>query len=244
MKKLESQNKLVCIKATLFCVVLLFWITGIVLICVGALVQLRLSDVSVVLAEASSGAPLVLTIVGMIIFLLSGFGAVAALKENDVLIKIFSGIMLLIFFVEIVVGISAYSYRDRLQNNVSQRFLKVLSKYGKDPEITGALDNLQQEFQCCGANNFTDWYNSTSTLSATSVPRSCCKNVQPKCGADPLVNVDKIYQEGCVLKLKSWISEHVSVIGAVGVGLGFSQVFGIFLSWLFVRILREKYAAV
>ncbi|XP_053327544.1 CD151 antigen-like [Spea bombifrons] len=243
MQKVGPPDRLLCVKAVLFCVILIFWVTGVVLISVGAYVQLRLSDVSVILTETSSGAPLVLTIVGMVIFFLSGFGALAALRESSSLVKSFSVVMLVIFVVEVIVGISAYSYRDRLQSNVSQRFLKVLGKYRLDPEITNAVDNVQQEFLCCGANNFTDWLNSTSTLSATSVPQSCCRRVQPRCGENPLENTEKIYQEGCVVKMKSWISEHIGVIGAVALGLGISQIFGILLSWLFVRILQENYVS-
>uniref|UniRef100_A0A8C5QPR9 Tetraspanin n=1 Tax=Leptobrachium leishanense TaxID=445787 RepID=A0A8C5QPR9_9ANUR len=140
-------------------------ITGVALMCIGASVQLRLTDVSVVLAEAASGIPLVLTVVGMMIFFLAGFGAFAALRESNVLIKTFAVIMLLVFVVEIVVGISAYTYRDRVS------------------------------FKCCGAQNFTDWLNTTSTMPATAVPKSCCRTVQLACGKDALDHMDNIFLE-------------------------------------------------
>ncbi|XP_075687156.1 CD63 antigen-like [Rhinoderma darwinii] len=241
--KPESPDKLVCIKAGLFCVILFFWVTGVVLICVGASVQMKLSDVSIVVAETSSGAPMVLTIVGMIIFFLSGFGAVAAIKENHVLIKIFTGIMLLVFAVEIIVGMSAYSYRDKLQRNVLNGFLRVLNKYGAEKQITRGVDGVQQEFQCCGAQNFTDWFNVSSGLFRDSVPSSCCRIVQQKCGEDAVEHSERLYQEGCVLKMKTWIAEHFDVIGAVGVGLGFTQILGIVLSCLLVKILQENYVS-
>ncbi|CAH2305006.1 Novel Trtraspanin family [Pelobates cultripes] len=161
-----------------------------------------------------------------------------------ILIFWFSVIMLLIFVVEIVVGISAFTYRDRIQSIVSQRFLKVLHTYGQEPRLTNAIDSIQQEFQCCGAQNFTDWLNSTLNMPATSVPRSCCRRNQPMCGNNALDHMDNLFLEGCVVKMRNWISEHIQVIGAMGLGLGFSQIFGILLSWLLVNFLRESYAAV
>lgn len=239
MKTFESQDKLICIKAALFFVILIFWVTGVTFICIGALVQLRLSAVSVVLAETSSGVPLVLAIIGVVIFFLSGFGAFAILRESNVLIKIFAVIMLLVFVVEIVVGISAFTYTDQFRNFVSRRFLKVLHQYGQEPQITSAVDSLQQEFQCCGAQNFTDWLNTTS-----SVPKSCCRTAQLPCGKDTLDHIDNLFREGCVVKMRSWISQHIGLIGAVGLGFGFSQMVGILLSWLLVTYLRESYVSV
>ncbi|XP_063788405.1 CD63 antigen-like isoform X3 [Pseudophryne corroboree] len=227
--KIDSVDKLVCIKAGFFCIILFFWVTGIVLICLGASVQTQLSDISLVITETSAGAPMVLAIVGMVIIFLSGFGALAAIKENNILIKTdknlssasfgevggkkgtkyqrylytrdiprftvstFTGVMLLVFVVEILVGISAYSYRDKLQNNVLQRFVKLLNKYGTDKQVTRVVDGVQEE--------------------------------------------------GCVVKMKKWISEHINVIGAAGVGLGISQILGILFSCLLAKILQKKYVS-
>ncbi|NP_001090562.1 uncharacterized protein LOC100036800 [Xenopus laevis] len=243
MEKINLKEKLQCIKVGLLFIILLFWVTGVVLICLGASVQLRLTDISVVLSETSSGAPLVLTVTGILIFLLSGFGAISVLKENNFLIKTFIGIMLVIFIIEIIVGISAYSYREKLQTDISRRFQQILSKYGTDGQLTRSLDYVQQEFRCCGAKNFTDWMNVTVALFSSSVPKSCCRKVTQKCGEKVMEHQDKIFLEGCVTKMKTWISEHVNVIGAVGVGLGFVQLFGILLSFLLVKILQENYVS-
>ncbi|XP_073401378.1 CD63 antigen-like [Dendrobates tinctorius] len=239
--KTEPQGNVVCVKAALLCVILFYWVTGVVLICLGASAQMKLSDVSVVVVETSSGAPMVLTVVGMVIFFLSGFGAVAAIKENLILIKIFTGIMLLVFVAEIVVGMSAYSYRDKLHRDLLSRFMKVMDKYGAEKLVTRAVDGVQQRFQCCGAKNFTDWFNVSSGIYESSVPSSCCRIPRPKCGEDALGHSEGLYQEGCVLKMKTWISEHFDVIGAVGIGLGFTQILGILFSCLLVKILQDNY---
>ncbi|CAN2389087.1 Tetraspanin family [Pristimantis euphronides] len=237
----ESQDKLLCLKAGLLCIILFFWVTGVALICVGASVQMKSSDISMVIAETSSGAPLVLTIVGMVVFFVSGFGAVAVIRESNVLMKTFAAILLVVFIIEIVVGMSAYSYRDKLQRDALSRLMKVLSKYGTEKRIARAMDGVQQEFQCCGARNFTDWFNISSGISQNSVPNSCCRIVRPKCGENAQERGEKLYQEGCLLKMTMWISQHFDVIGAVGVGLGLTQILGILFSCLLVKILQDKY---
>ncbi|XP_072274001.1 CD151 antigen-like isoform X2 [Pyxicephalus adspersus] len=204
---------------------------------------MKLSDISVVITQTSSGAPLVLTIVGMVIFFLSGFGAVAVIKESSILIKSFTGLMLLVFAIEIIVGISAYSYRDTLQRNVLRSFMKMLDRYGTDKPLTRGVDGVQQQFQCCGARNFTDWLNISAGFPPGSVPPSCCKTVKLKCGENARAHSDRIYTQGCVMKMQMWISDHVNVIGAVGVGLGFSQIFGILFSCLLVKFLQENYVS-
>ncbi|XP_075034794.1 CD151 antigen-like isoform X2 [Mixophyes fleayi] len=219
-------------------------VTGIVLICLGASVQTKLADISMVITETSAGAPLILAVVGIVIIFLSGFGALAAVKENKILLKAFTGVLLLVFAIEILVGISAYSYRDKLQSNVIQRFNNLLNKYGADKEVTRGVDYVQQELRCCGTNNFTDWFSSSSGLFTNSVPTSCCRIIQQKCGEAALENREKLYPEGCVIKMKQWISEHVELIGAVGVGLGISQILGILFSCLLAKILQKKYVSV
>ncbi|XP_068103536.1 CD63 antigen-like [Hyperolius riggenbachi] len=241
--KPPSQNKLMYIKCGLFLIILFFWVTGVALICIGASVQMKLSDVSVVIVETSSGAPTVLTIVGVFIFFLSLFGAVAAVKENSIMMKSFAVLMLLVFAIEIIVGASAFSYRDRLQLEVLHRFLIMLKKYGSDKQITRGVDGVQQQFRCCGARNFTDWFYTNSTVYSDGVPGSCCKTPQPKCGENATSHSDRIFKEGCVLKIQVWLSEHIDVIGAVGVGLGFTQILGVILSCLIVKILQENYVA-
>ncbi|XP_041434897.1 CD151 antigen-like isoform X2 [Xenopus laevis] len=82
--------------------------------------------------------------------------------------------------------------------------------------------------------------NITVALFSYSVPRSCCHKVTQKCGEKVMEHQNNIFLEGCVTKMKTWISQHVAVIGAVGVGLGFVQLFGILLSFLLVKILQEN----
>ncbi|KAG2459312.1 KALRN protein, partial [Polypterus senegalus] len=82
--------------------------------CVGGSVQLNFYDVSVVVKEISSGAPTVLFATGILIFFLSLFGCMAVLLESKIMVQLFTVLMIIMFFVEVGVGISAYVYRGLL----------------------------------------------------------------------------------------------------------------------------------
>uniref|UniRef100_A0A3Q2PP00 Tetraspanin 37 n=1 Tax=Fundulus heteroclitus TaxID=8078 RepID=A0A3Q2PP00_FUNHE len=66
-----------------------------------------------------------------------------------------------------------------------------------------AVDATQEELQCCGVSNYTDWLGA-SWLNQTGenlVPRSCCNTTFPSCDG----NVDepwKLYHQGCQGKLE------------------------------------------
>uniref|UniRef100_A0A7M4E079 Tetraspanin n=1 Tax=Crocodylus porosus TaxID=8502 RepID=A0A7M4E079_CROPO len=137
-------------------------ITGVVLMGIGISAQTKLRDTFVVINEASSGVPVIITFVGVIVVSISSFGAIAIMKSNHTMIKVvnclylaFTGMLLIIILIEIVVGISAYAYREKV----------------------GVCD-----FQCCGAQNYTDWLNTTYGYLNNAVPSSCCKTVTRSCG--------------------------------------------------------------
>ncbi|XP_029461090.1 tetraspanin-7-like isoform X2 [Rhinatrema bivittatum] len=179
MKRGATEHQLRLLKLCLCVVTLFYWVTSFVLMWMGASVQIKLHAISAVLSEASSGTTKFLTAVGFLIFILSTFGVLAVLKENPSVLKVFAALMLMLFVAEIIVGISAYEYRDKLQHGVLKSFRNVLMKYGADHQLSKGVDVLQQKFQCCGAQNYTDWLNSTYGF---SIPPSCCKTMQESCG--------------------------------------------------------------
>ena len=54
--------------------------------------------------------------------------------------------------------------------------VKGLDNYGvNDHEgITNTWDAVQEQLECCGVNNYTDWMQ-TSKFTSGGVPDSCCK---------------------------------------------------------------------
>ncbi|XP_054826220.1 tetraspanin-6-like [Eublepharis macularius] len=244
MKKTESVTKEKLIKIGLWLIIVLHWISGVVLMCIGVSVQVKIHDTFVFVNEGSSGVPVIIMTVGTIIILVSTFGAVALLKHNPKMIKLFIGMLLAVLLVEIIVGASAYSYQKKLHQTLLRNFLETLDKYNIDLPITKAVDGLQRQFQCCGAENYTDWLNTTFGSLSPSVPTSCCKKDVESCVTDLTKERFHINQEGCVLKLKNWVEEQLIIFGGVGLFIGLTQLTGILLCYMLLRMLKENYESI
>ncbi|XP_034641892.1 tetraspanin-7-like [Trachemys scripta elegans] len=213
MRKIDSSNKLILIKVCLYFIDLFYWVSGVMLLCIGVSVQMKLHDTFTVVNEASSGVPVIITVVGGVIVSVSAFGAIAILKSNQTMIKVFTGMLLIIFLIEILVGISAYAYRGKLHDNLLRSFLKTLDKYNRESQVTKGVDHLQEKFQCCGAQNYTDWFNTTFGSLNSAVPNSCCKIITKSCGMNLSNDAANINQ----------------------------QLLGILFSYMLLRLLNEDY---
>ncbi|XP_048339423.1 tetraspanin-6-like [Sphaerodactylus townsendi] len=239
--KTKSSNKERLIKMGLWLIISLCWISGVVLMCIGVSVQVKIHDTFMVVNERASGVPVIIMTFGTIIILISTFGAVALLKQNPKMIKAFIGMLLTVLLVETVVVASAYSYRKKLHQTLLRNFLETLNKYNVDLPVTKALDSLQRQFQCCGAEKYTDWLNTTFGSLSPSVPTSCCKLDVKSCVTDLSKAGPTINQQGCVHKLQSWIEEHMMIFGGIGIFIGLTQLTGILLSYMLLRMLKENY---
>ncbi|XP_034288626.1 tetraspanin-6-like [Pantherophis guttatus] len=230
-----------CIKIALWLTVLLYWVAGVVLIVTGVCVQVKLHNAFVVLNEAASGVPVTITVIGVLIIILSGFGAIALFRSNKAMIKLFTGLLVLLLITEILVVATSYACRIKLLQTVSKDFVRILNKYDKIVQITKGVDTLQAEFQCCGAENYSDWQNTTFGLLSSSVPKSCCKVPVESCVTDLNEDMVGINQEGCLLKLKTWTERNISALGGLAVLVVFGQVTGIMLCYILLKIINEDY---
>ncbi|XP_033029826.1 tetraspanin-6-like [Lacerta agilis] len=229
------------VKICLWLSVLLYWISGVVLMCIGVSVQVKLRDTYAVINDAASEVPVIIMVIGTLVVLVSAFGAVALLRHSPNMIKLFIGILLALLVLEITAGAAAYTYRHKLHQTLLSNTLKTLDKYSEEVQITKGVDSLQTEFQCCGAENYTDWMNTTFGSLSSSVPISCCRVPVENCITDLSKHTAGINQQGCVLKLNNWVEEHIAILGGVGIFVGVAQLIGIPFCYLLLRTLKETY---
>ncbi|EPY85316.1 hypothetical protein CB1_000388006 [Camelus ferus] len=144
-------------------------------------------------------------------------------------------LLLVIFLVELVAGVLAHLYYQRLSDELRQHLTRTLAENCRQPgaaqpgaaEITASVDRLQQDFKCCGSNSSADWQHSTYILSREAegrrVPDSCCKTVVARCGqrTHPS-NIYKV-EGGCITKLEQFLADHLLLMGAVGIGVACLQ---------------------
>ena len=134
--------------------------------------------------------------------------------------------------IEIFVFEYTLTYKDELNDYVLINFNKTIKKaYGhvNSIHLNNALDNVQNQLECCGTSNYTDWidtywytHRSLNELeNDTQVPQSCCFNYEQDDNYNKIycmaksnlpTPTDKYFTEGCYTKLKKLISIYYAFI--------------------------------
>lgn len=102
-------------------------------------------------------------------------------------------ILILVFLLETTVGSMSYVYDTQVEKELNRTLNNTfLSSYGVHNAKTRAIDEMQQEYKCCGAIRFEDWREGTWIRSRRKdllmpplgrlVPDSCCFSQTELCG--------------------------------------------------------------
>jgi len=242
-----------CIKFLLFGFNLIFAMTGLALIVAGGVIQGLYSQYLDFLGNTFLNTPILLVIVGVIIFAITFFGCCGAVKDNHCMIMTFAVLLALIFVIELGAGISSYVMRVKLHVIIETDMEKGLMNYNKEGSegVTQTWDIAQHELKCCGAQDFTDWRNSTMLMADNAVPDSCCITDTEDCGkgladpAKPLQDVIKvIYTNGCLNKFQEMVTKNVAVVGALGVIIALIQIIGVVFACCLAKNIRSLYETV
>nr|XP_033793593.1 CD63 antigen [Geotrypetes seraphini]XP_033793594.1 CD63 antigen [Geotrypetes seraphini] len=227
-----------CVKFLVFFFNFLFWICGIALIALGVFVQVQLNDSIIIKNASSSGAPIVIIIVGVVIFFVAFFGCCGAWKENYCMVTTFAILLTLIFLVEIAAAIAGYVFKDKVNDFLRTSFKDGMSKYNTSAEVKKALDDIQHNFKCCGANNSEEWSTYPPFNVSHGFPDSCCVNMTKDCGKASSPQINK---EGCMEKVNAWIKKNVVIIAGVALGIAFFELLGIIFSCCLMKGIRSGY---
>ncbi|XP_014241297.1 CD151 antigen-like [Cimex lectularius] len=187
-------------------------------------------------------AAYVLVIAGCLTLIGVFIGCCSVQKENRCFIILYTFLLLLIFLIEVMVGMLSYVYRDQveveLKHNLNATFVE---NYGVSLKITLAIDKMQQEYKCCGATSFENWQYSRWKLEGNvtnDVPDSCCKSMSFGCGASS--HPSNIPYSGCIHKFSEVLMQQLVIICAVGLGLSVIPIFGMLLSCFLYFKLKDS----
>ncbi|KAK2175017.1 hypothetical protein NP493_760g01061 [Ridgeia piscesae] len=185
-------------------------------------------------------------IVGAASFIIAFIGLFGAIREHQGLLFVYAALVLVIMLTEIIAAAIALVFRVKMAQ-VLVRSMRMQVKYGYRTNSTtlAAWDFLQDEMSCCGAINYTDYYNSAwfnstarTTINGTEqwVPNSCCMKKEgggfvswTGCQLDAKneVNTSKLVKtHGCARYLGMWFHHHSVIIVGVGFGIALIQLLG------------------
>lgn len=229
-----------CVKYLTFLFNLIFAITGIVFIAVGTVILVVYSGYDNFMDSWFFVAPMLMIIVGAIMFIVSFFGCCGAVKENYCMMITFSVLILLIFSLELCAGISGYTMRGEVRKMVENRLNSTMEHYSNNDDIRRSWDIMQHDLQCCGMTGPNNW--AQVGFLDNSVPNSCCKEV-PEGGMCDLNSI-YMYQGGCMQNLQSAIEHNALILCGVGIGIAIIQLIGVIFACCLARSIRHEYETV
>lgn len=234
------EGGLKCVKYLVFFFNFVFWLCGLALIVVGVLVQLSLHNTLMVKDPAASGAPILITALGVIVFLVAFFGCCGAWKENFCMLTTFALFMCLIIIGEIAAAILGYVYRGKVTNVVRDSLAEMITNYNtSSPEFRQAVDKLQQDLKCCGINSSADWR--AFTPDGDTVPDSCCIALSQDCGKGTMNDPSKVYQKGCQQAVETLLQNNIQWIIVAAIVIAVLQILGVVFACLLMRGIRSGY---
>ncbi|XP_062453419.1 CD63 antigen [Rhea pennata] len=228
-----------CVKFLVFIFNFIFWVCGVALIAIGIYAQVALNKALVITSASASSTPIAIVVVGVIIFFISFFGCCGAWKESYCMVTTFAILLSLIFLVEIAAAIAGYVFKDKVRSVLEEGLRDAMEKYGEDKALRETVDELQRDFDCCGANNYTDWADIAPFKGNDTVPRSCCRVNTTSCNVHP--SPSTVYEKGCLQSIEAWMKKNILIVAAVALGIAFFEILGIIFACCLMKGIRSGY---
>jgi len=151
---------------------------------------------------------------GCFIFLFGMVGCCGACNESKCLLGLYAGLVGLIMLLQIAAAATAAVYRNKIDKEIKdEMYRQVRNDYRLDvtsestkkfAAITLAWNEVQLEFECCGANHPSDWHNEdVGTDKTVSEWKNEVNKIDPK----PINATDINYPYTCCKtenKVKDW----------------------------------------
>lgn len=237
---MAMEGKMNVIKYLMFFFNALFWLSGLCLIIVGAIIKSKYGNYLTFADSKYADAAIFLIIVGVVVFIVAFLGCCGAIKEHYCMVTTFSVFMVIIFILEVAAGALGLAYKKKVVDIADKALKKGVSKYHSEKGAKQFFDWLQSEFKCCGIDGQVDWGNSTSGNS--TIPASCCKT--DKTDAACANTASNLYTVGCKQKFQDFVKAKLVLIGAVALAIAFLQILGIIFACCMMREIRGQYEVV
>lgn len=233
---------------------IVFWAIGGTMLGVG--IWMAVDDSSKNMATVASSAGMnedlywagvyLMISIGAVVVLVGFFGCFGSMNptERKGMLKMYFIFVKLILLVELIslilVGVFWDSFNQDIQQNM---YRDIHNQYNKDDALTEAWDGIQAKWECCGAQNYTDYKNATGFNETVPVPDSCCRWEDDKQNLETcfleargnLTTKSQVFDKNCYNAMSDFIDENATIfitITCVFIGL---QIFGSFCACLLMR---------
>jgi CD63 antigen len=233
------ERSMALVKYLMFFFNFLFWLSGLALIVVGAVIKEKYGDYFSYADSKFATTPIFLIVVGVIVAIIGFLGCCGAIKENYCMVTTFAVLLGIVFILEIVAGILGFVYRKQVEESSKDALKRALDDYMSDdqPGASDLLDWAQQKFACCGNDGPEDYnrYGNNGTCGPNNGVQSCHENN---------LCTGTLYDSGCHESFAEFIRDNLVVIGVVALAIGFVQLLGIIFACMLAKAIKGEYEVV
>ncbi|KAK0174437.1 hypothetical protein PV327_010206 [Microctonus hyperodae] len=223
------------IKYLLFFFNMIFLLSGVGIITAGAVVLSEVYPFNHFLEGRLLIPPIILIVVGTIIFLIAFLGCYGAIRENFIMLIAFAVALVIIFLIEMGIGVAAAVYKNDFPGILKKSLKDSLNRNSNADKLAWA--NIQRALQCCGVESKNDW---DGIMPDETLPRSCCPIVDDNSVSTCSQKSDNVFQEACFLILRHIIIKNANLLIGVGIGIAFVEIAGIVLACCLAMAIRRE----
>nr|ACJ02407.1 TSP6 [Echinococcus multilocularis] len=157
----------------------------------------------------------ILTLV-LLILILGFLGCCGAWKLNSCCLKTYAIIITILIIIEVICGILILVYHDKQGKDFIAKFLRQCIREAEVPGNTDMEDmmrNLQEKFECCGADGPSDWRN----------PGNYCSRSD-----NPISQFSSSFKRGCADAIYEYLRSHAIVVGVTAIVLSIVEIGAVF----------------
>ncbi|XP_076808409.1 CD151 antigen-like [Clavelina lepadiformis] len=191
-----------------------------------------------------------LIVAGVLILLTGVLGCVGAVQKNAGMLTCYFVLLAVIFLTELIVGVLAFVYHDSIEaelaGDLTANLNKNYNQTGQD-SLTAAVDEMQQNFHCCGVNKYSDWKQSKfvkQNKNDLKTPESCCKTRSPLCSQrDHPSNIYRVLGDkdlGCLSKLEEYLKDHIFILAITGTIVACIEILVMIFAWCLRSAIRNE----
>ncbi|KAL0272463.1 UNVERIFIED_CONTAM: hypothetical protein PYX00_005420 [Menopon gallinae] len=216
-------------------------VSGVGLIIAGAVLLRDVDDFGNFLGNETTAPPIVLIVVGVIVFVIAFFGCCGAIRESYNMLMAFAFLLLIIFIIELAVGIAAAVNKETAKEKMKEAMRSSKNSFdGMNEEHRKIWAQLQSKLECCGVDGPDDWKTGPGNL-GSYYPESCCQGATES-SRDGLCGPSKeyVYSDGCFDKLSMRLREGSIIVMGVGIGIAMIELAGIVLACLLASAIKKE----
>lgn len=222
------------VKYLVFLFNLICALAGLALLIIGVLFKLSIDDYTEVIKNEEENlalAPILLIVIGSIIFVIAFFGCCGAIRESTCMLTTYAIVLLILFILQLAIGIYAFlQFKDdskEFRNVLTRELQHATQEYYTNNGTREAMDLLQENLDCCGSTGPDD-YNSDN------LPLTCCKG-----HLDPCRKGDS-YEAGCANELFKFLKGSVKLIGIIAVSIAATELIAAIFALCLTSSIRNQ----